>query len=85
MLKGIRPEATADDIRTLTPKDAKAIYRKECRDQPRAGRFPPLVGVVFYDLAVNAGPQRPTLHMKQAPGVDVDGVVGEETLTALDG
>lgn len=82
-LKQIDPMATADDIRALTADDAKRFMRREFWDKPGTNRFPPLIGVAFYDLAVNAGCRRSTLLMQEALDVAADGIIGPVTLAVL--
>ena len=82
-LQQVSPAATAEDVRKLTAEDAKNLMRREFWDKPGADRFPPLIAVAFYDLAVNAGAHRSTLLMQDALDVAADGIIGPITLQAL--
>ena len=44
-----------DDVLAVTKDTARDIFKRHFWDRPRAGEMPPLVGVCFYDFAVNAG------------------------------
>lgn len=82
-LQSLVPTATADDIRKMTAEGAKQLMKQEFWDKPGVSRFPPLVAVAFYDLAVNAGCCRSILLMQDALDVVADGIVGSVTLQTL--
>ena len=84
----------ADDLRLVTREQAREIYREHywCRPGLFAIKDPRISAKVF-DFGVNAGPRVAIAHLQLAvnavrPGsvrpVDVDGVLGAQTLTALD-
>ena len=81
---GLRQPVSRQTIIRLSKAQAKTIMHAEFWVRPGAGTMPPLIGVCFYDFAVNAGPYRSVKVMQQALGVDVDGLIGPETRGALE-
>lgn len=55
----------ADDVRAITPQTARALFRKHFWDAPRLGDLPPLIALITYDLAVNAGTGRAAVVLQQ--------------------
>lgn len=70
-----------DDVLAVTKDTARDIFKRHFWDRPRAGEMPPLVGVCFYDFAVNAGVPRAARVLQRLLRVGVDGIVGRNTLT----
>lgn len=70
-------------IRTLTPDQARAIYRRDYWDRVRGDRLPPSLALLVFDAAVNCGAGRAARWLQGALGVAQDGVVGEITIAAL--
>jgi lysozyme family protein len=74
--------ASVKDVRELTREEAASIYHRFYWDAVRGGDFPPGIGLVVFDMAVNSGPVRAVRLLQQALRVSVDGVVGPRTLEA---
>lgn len=80
----------ADDVRMLTLEQAKKIYRTKWWDKYRYGEIQDLeLAVKIFDLSVNIGPTQAhkllqrALHAAGYRHVQVDGILGPQTLTAV--
>jgi len=71
------------DIAALTQADAEAIYRRDYWTPMHADTMSFPLALVAFDAAVNAGVRRSIIWLQQAVGVQIDGVLGGETLAAL--
>jgi lysozyme family protein len=81
---GISQRAFPDlDIRNLTKEQAKAIYKFHYWDRCRCNSFPPTIALALFDSAVNQGPHRAIQLLQRALGVTQDGIVGGETMAAV--
>ena len=80
------------DIANLTEDEAMAIYWQEWLDA-KADKLPRVIGCVYFDEHVNAGPRPSTVHLQAAlnarPGITdpaqviaIDGVMGPLTQAA---
>jgi lysozyme family protein len=72
-------------VKDMTPKTARAIYRSLYWNPLRADALPPGVDLSVFDMGVNAGIWRSARLLQQAlgfPGDEVDGSIGPETLAA---
>jgi lysozyme family protein len=74
---------TKDEVRALTKKEAKAIYRKFYWDPCRCALLPTGLDFAVFDCAVNQGVGRATRFLQQAARVAVDGQIGSITLGAV--
>ncbi len=75
---------SVDDVRRLTRGEARAIYRSQYVDKPRFNRIRDkrlLEQVV--DYGVNSGPKTATKDLQQAAGTAADGIIGPNTLRAV--
>lgn len=70
------------NVSTLTRDQAIAVYRSEYWDRLRCGEMPAAVGVLAFDMAVNPGPGLAVDLLQAELRVEVDGVVGPDTLDA---
>lgn len=77
--------ATADDIRRLTPSDARAFYYEMYIVKPGFDKLPMVIAPIVIDCGVNNGRERATKWLQQAVGVVPDGKLGPRTLAALNG
>ena len=83
---GISARAYPDlDIAALTLADAQAIYRRDYWDRVAGDDLPPPVALLVFDAAVNQGAERAARWLQLAAGVDVDGIIGPETIAAVHG
>jgi len=71
------------DIATLTEQQAEDIYRRDYWTALQGDNLTLPVALVAFDAAVNAGPKRAIAWLQQATGITADGVLGSETLAAL--
>lgn len=76
-------DVDAEDIRSLTVEQARAIYRALYWNVVRGDELPEGVDLAVFDWAVNAGPLRAARGLQRAVGVAVDGAVGPVTLRAV--
>lgn len=74
--------ASVEDVRRLTLDDAASVYRRFYWDAVRGDDFPPGIGLVVFDMAVNSGPVRAVRLLQDALRIPVDGVLGPHTLEA---
>lgn len=74
--------ASVDDVRALTPRDVEPIYRARYWLAVGGDDLPAGLDCAVFDMAVNAGPRRAVLMLKQAAGVATDGLMGPQTLAA---
>ena len=56
------------DIRSLTPPQAQAIYKRDYWDRAQCGRLPPPLALLVFDAAVNSGVGRASGWLQTALG-----------------
>jgi len=74
-------------VKDMTPKTARVIYRPVYWTPLRAGTLPRGVNLGVVDMGINAGIPRSTTLLQEALGFTgdgVDGAIGPETLAAAD-
>lgn len=76
-------DVDADDIRLITPDQAKAAFREDFWDPIRGDDLPPALALLAFDAAVNSGAGAATRWLQAAARVRVDGVIGPRTLEAV--
>ncbi|MEN9433893.1 MAG: hypothetical protein RLZZ422_1482 [Pseudomonadota bacterium] len=83
--RGIKPYFQLDkkEVRYLTLDEAKAIYKAHYWDVIKGDSLPIGVDYVVLDYAVNSGCSRAIKQLQTLLQVSIDGVVGDETLSAL--
>lgn len=80
---GISQRAHPDvDVINLTPEQAREIYRVSYWTAIRGDELPAALALCLFDSAVNQGVSAAVRMLQEALRVDVDGVLGPETLTA---
>lgn len=79
----VKPDATKDDLRKITNAQLEAVYRKGFWSQVMADQLPAGVDFAVFDYAVNSGPGRAVKALQTIVGAKVDGIVGPETLKAV--
>ena len=72
-----------EDIAGMTLERAKEIYKKDYWDRCRCEELPPLVDFIVFDAAVNSGPHASIRWLQAAVGSAVDGIIGPDTLAAV--
>lgn len=82
---GISAAAYPDiDIVNLTLDEAKALYRRDYWDRFVGDRLPGALALLVFDAAINNGTGRAVGWLQATLRVPQDGVVGPETLAAVD-
>lgn len=71
-----------EDIRGMTQERAALIYRRDFWDACKCDDLPSGIDLATFDAAVNSGPYRAAKWLQQAVGVDADGKIGPQTITA---
>jgi len=92
-LRSIGRPATVEDVRALTREEAIALYREYFWDRLRIGEIrDQRVAEMLFFAAVNMGPRYPIRYLQEAlrelrrlRDVQVDGAIGPQTLSALNG
>jgi lysozyme family protein len=73
------------NLKTLTKEEAVEIYRRDFWEKCKIELLPPALRLIVFDCAVNQGPGVAVGLLQAAVGSKVDGVLGPETLTKLQG
>ena len=71
------------NIKNLTRSGAIDLYRFDYWQEARCGYMPKGVDLLVFDTAVNRGPARAIRRLQTALRVKPDGIVGPQTLHAL--
>lgn len=79
------PDPTVDDLKALTHEEAFDLYRAMYWDAVKGDSLPEPVAHLLFDMAVNAGPARAIKLLQEALGVTADGVIGPQTMAAVEG
>lgn len=88
-LKTIKPNASREDIISLTKEDAKDIFYSEFWLRSHCDELPPKVAFALFDSTVNVGNVQAGKFLQRAlndagANIKVDGIVGDETITACE-
>jgi lysozyme family protein len=75
------PEAWADG--KVTEREAKDIYLQKFVKGPKYDHLPEVIAAQVVDWAVTSGPYIATKGLQLALGVEADGVMGPQTLAAV--
>lgn len=73
------------DVRDLTLAEAGQIMKVNYWDVIQGDKLPAGLDYALFDYAVNSGPARAVKDLQRELGVKVDGLVGLETLAAIEG
>ena len=76
-------DVTEAEMRALTPEIVKPFYKKNYWDRIKGDELPSGVDYAAYDLAVNSGTGRAAKYLQQIAGVTADGVIGPQSLKAI--
>lgn len=79
----IKPNGTKNDLRNITDEQVATIYKKQYWDKVRGDDLPSGVDYAVFDFAVNSGVSRAAKYLQAIAGVAQDGIVGQQTLTAV--
>ena len=69
------------DIRALTRGEAEALYRKDYWDKVKGDSLPAPLALCVFSCAVNMGCDKATRLLQRALSVQVDGILGVNTLS----
>jgi lysozyme family protein len=73
------------DMRALTPDTVGPLYKKSYWDKAKCDALPSGVDYAIFDMAVNSGTSRAARTLQQALGLIDDGIIGPNTLAAING
>ncbi len=80
---GISKRAYPDvDIKNLTLRDASQIYHRDYWLECQCDKLPSQFAIAVFGSAVNHGSRRAIKILQQTLKVDVDGLIGQNTLAA---
>lgn len=74
---------TAAQVKALTLKEAEEIYRRSYWTQSGGDLLPAGLDYAAFDYGVNSGPARAVKSLQKVVGVTQDGIVGGQTLAAV--
>jgi lysozyme family protein len=74
-------DPTAEEMQNLSQDTAKTIAKTKFWDPYRCDDLPPEVAFQVLDAAYNGG--LPAKWLQEAAGVDADGVIGDQTVAAV--
>jgi lysozyme family protein len=74
---------TAEDVASIDPDEARAIYHAGYWATCRAPELPGGVDLMVFDVSVNSGPGRAVRMLQGALGIEVDGIFGPVTMRAV--
>lgn len=75
---------TAAQVKALTLKEAEEIYRRSYWTQSGGDLLPAGLDYAAFDYGVNSGPARAVKSLQKVVGVTQDGIVGGQTLAAVE-
>lgn len=78
------PSVTAAQVKALTLKEAEEIYRRSYWTQSGGDLLPVGLDYAAFDFGVNSGPARAVKSLQKVVGVAQDGIVGGQTLAAIE-
>ena len=72
-------------VKHIGDSEVSAIYRAQYWDKVSADDLPAGLDYAVFDFAVNSGPGRAAKFLQKIVGVGADGIIGAQTLVAVDG
>ncbi|MDB4351822.1 hypothetical protein OAA60_00150 [Porticoccaceae bacterium] len=79
------PNATEEDLKSLTREQAKEIYRKHYYYGPNIDSLPESIREQAFDIAVNSGPGTAARLIQELAGVKQDSIIGPNTIKGAEG
>ena len=73
------------NVRDITDEEVAAIYQEQYWNAVRGDQLPSGVDYAVFDFAVNSGPGRAARFLQRIVGVAEDGIIGQQTLAAVQG
>lgn len=81
--RGVDPSSvTVDDIKGVTEQEARDIYQQNYYIKPRINELPANIQASVFDMNINAG-RNSIKILQRLAGVEEDGVLGSQTLKAI--
>lgn len=80
--RGVK-SVTANDVRNMTLEEATEIYVKSYWGQSGGDLLPSGLDYAAVDFGINSGPSRAVKELQKVVGVSADGVVGAQTVEAV--
>lgn len=77
------PSVSAAQVKGMSRQEAEAIYRRSYWGQSGGDLLPAGLDYAAFDFGVNSGPARAVKALQKVLGVRQDGVVGEQTTSAV--
>lgn len=77
------PDATVDDLRSITDEEVERIYRVGYWNTINGDALPSGVDLTLFDFGVNAGWRTAAEQIQRLAEVEVDGEIGPLTLAAI--
>lgn len=74
---------TKQDVKNLTKSEAQNIYKSEYWNTIRGDKLPAGIDYGTLDYGINSGPSRAVKELQKIVGVSPDGIVGAQTLAAI--
>jgi lysozyme family protein len=71
-------------VKNITKKDAEKIFKQMYWDKIHGDDLPRDLSIAMFDMAINSGPKTAVTTLQKILKVTPDGVVGSETLLAID-
>ena len=71
-----------EDIKNLTLDRAKQLYKRDFWDKAKCDQLPDGLRFHVFDVSVNSGVSRGVKTLQQALGVNDDGIIGNQTISA---
>lgn len=78
------PYLTVEDLKNISMDEVYDIYKLGYWDKVKAYELPDGVDFVVFDMAINAGPGRAAKLLQGVLGVDIDGIIGHQTIKAAE-
>jgi lysozyme family protein len=72
------------DVWTITPAEVAQIYRAKYWEASKCDQLPDNLDICVFDAAVNHGVRKAIQFLQRAAGVVDDGVLGPQTMRAVD-
>ena len=83
MRKYVNPNATINDLKSLTKSQARMVFRRQYLDAVHVSELPDGVDLAMADFAVNSGPERAIKFLQEIVKVVPDGAYGAITTAAV--
>ena len=84
--RGISPitDLPKSAVRGLSRSEAAEIYHERYWQSCRAEEMPKGLDLALFDFAVNSGPTRAVRYLQAQVGVEADGTIGPQTISAIE-